>query len=179
MKKHSGKIIGKQIYLKKLSVKNASEKYASWLNDKEVNKFLQTRETTVSELKKYIKKHLDDPNSLFLGIFDKNNDVHIGNVKLEPIDWQRGRAIFGILVGDKNYWGKGVGTEVTRLVVDYGFNKLGLFEMELGVVANNVRAVHVYEKVGFKPVRIKKGIKYGDILCDEIIMIIKNDYKKK
>ena len=79
------KILGDGIYLRTLTPDDASVRYRNWLNDPEVNQYLETRESTVAALKAYIKKQIDNPNSLFLGIFDSWNDIHIGNIKLEPI----------------------------------------------------------------------------------------------
>jgi len=168
------KIYGSRIYLRLLVLDDASQEYCDWLNDPEVNKFLETRKSTIAELKNYIQKQLDDPNALFYGIFDKSSDKHIGNIKLEPIDWQKKRAVFGILLGDMNYWGKGIGTEATRLIVDYVFGDLNFKEVELGVIESNKRAIRVYEKVGFKIVTIKENsLNHDRVLYNEVIMLIK------
>ncbi len=168
------KIIGERIYLRRLKEDDASQKYCDWLNDPEVNKYLETRKSTIDELKQYIRKQLSDPNSFFVGVFDKENDKHVGNIKLEPIDWTKKRAIFGILIGDKEYWGKGIGAEATKLIVDHAFRSMGLEKIELGVIAENRRAITSYEKVGFKTVKIKeKAVNHDGILYDDIIMVIK------
>ncbi len=168
------KILSKRIYLRELTLDDASHKYCSWLNDPEVNKYLETHKSTIKELKKYIQKQIDDPNSFFVGIFDKKNDKHIGNIKLEPIDWKKRKVIFGILIGNKNYWGKSIGTEATKLIVDYAFNELNLTEIELGVISENKAAIRVYEKVGFKIVGIKKNaVDHEGVLYDDVIMVIK------
>lgn len=170
----NNKIIGDRIYLRELTLADATPTYCNWLNDPEVNKYLETRQATIDDLQAYIQKQIADPHSFFVGIFDKNNDTHIGNIKLEPIDWSKKRAIFGILIGDKNYWGKGIGTEATKLIVDYAFYTLNLNEIELGVIVDNKKAARVYEKVGFKIVKIKKNaINHDGVLYDDIIMVIK------
>lgn len=63
------KIEGKRIYLRKLDEKDATQKYCSWLNDPEVNKYLETREATIEELRQYIKDKNKNPNCLFLEFF--------------------------------------------------------------------------------------------------------------
>src|SRR3989339_1399978 len=123
------KIKGGRIYLRALTMNDASEEYCSWLNDKVVNKYLETRESTIEDLKKYIQKQVDDPNSFFVGIFDIVNDRHIGNIKLEPIDWKGKKAVFGILIGNKNYWGRGIGQEATKLIVDHAFSDMDIEEI--------------------------------------------------
>ncbi|MDP2586435.1 MAG: GNAT family N-acetyltransferase [Candidatus Komeilibacteria bacterium] len=171
------KIISDRLYLRLLTLADASAEYAGWLKDPEVNKFLETRDSSIEDLQNFIQKQINDQNSLFYGIFDKSNDKHIGNLKLEPIDWPNKKAVFGILLGDKNYWGKGIGTEATQLIVDYAFGDMGLEQIQLGVIDSNHRAIRVYEKVGFKVTEIKKqSVHHDDAVYDEVIMrVLKNN----
>jgi aminopeptidase-like protein/methionyl-tRNA formyltransferase/RimJ/RimL family protein N-acetyltransferase len=171
---------GERIYLRSLTLQDASEDYCAWLNDSEVNVYLETRESTIEGLKEYIQKQIDNPNSIFVGVFDKENNTHIGNIKLEPIEWHKKRATFGILIGNKDYWGKGIGTEATQLIVNYAFDKLDLVELELGVIEQNKKAIRVYEKIGFKTVNVEKdSIKHGDTLYNHLIMTIKKKFKPR
>lgn len=170
----NNKIQGERIYLRQLIESDASQEYCNWLNDPEVNKFLETRQSTIEELKEYIKKQLSDPNSIFFGIFDKEKDLHIGNLKLEPIDREKKSAVVGILIGNKYFWGKGLGTEAINLVVKYAFEELGLEKIELGVIANNLWAIRSYEKAGFKIDEVQKNaIRHGEETFDKIKMSIK------
>lgn len=169
----SEKILGERIYLRSLFSVDATEKYARWLNDPEVNRHLETRKATIDDLKKYIEEKNNSPNCLFLGIFLKENNEHIGNIKLEPIDKDKKRATFSIVVGEKGYWGTGLGTEATKILVDYGFKKLGLDVIGLSVVLENKSAIRVYEKAGFQVKEIKKGYYNHDgNLLDGVIMEI-------
>ena len=54
------------------------------------------------------------------------------------------------MIGEKSAWGKGLGTEVTRYVLDYAFDALNLNRVHLTVLATNPRAIAVYEKLGFE-----------------------------
>lgn len=167
------KINGNKIFLKSLDENNATESYCSWLNDPEVNWYLETRKTTIDELKKYIKEKNKNPHCLFLGIFDKENDQHIGNIKLEPVDFKNRKATIGILIGNKNYWDKGIGKEAMRLVLNYAFEKLNFKEINLGVLSENQRAIALFKKVGFKINGVEKNsIQHGKKLFNKIIMSI-------
>ncbi|MGB9075190.1 MAG: GNAT family protein, partial [Terriglobales bacterium] len=81
---------------------------------------------------------------------DRKSHRHVGNVKLGPINWVHRWATFGIMIGDKAFWGKGVGEEVTRLMVEYGFYRLNLHRIGLGVFEEHRPAVRCYQKVGFE-----------------------------
>lgn len=150
MVKKNINIEGERIYLRPLKEEDASEDYCSWINNMEVNKYIDSKETTIEELKNYINKRWYDPNCLFLGIFLKNKDIHIGNIKLEPIDFEKRKATLGILIGEKEYWNKGYATETLKTLTSYAFNSLRLNEINLGVYKENIGAIKAYEKTGFK-----------------------------
>jgi aryl-alcohol dehydrogenase-like predicted oxidoreductase len=166
------KLVGEKIYLRNLTESNASSEYCSWLSDPEVNKNIVTKKTTIEELKKYIKEKNQDPKCLFLGIFYKENNKHIGNIKIEKINFKNKNCDLGIIIGDKNYWGKGIATEATELIVNYGFYILNLNEIELGVTSDNIAAIRAYKKTGFIKVKEEK-IKINEIEYDRYIMVNK------
>lgn len=168
---HTEVIGGHNTDLRPLGEEHATAKYARWLNDPEVNKYLETREVTIDELMAYIAEKNASDNALLLGIFWKENNEHIGNVKLEPIDHETGTATMGILIGEKEYWGKGVATEVTDLIAQYAFETLGLYEVNLGVISENTPAIRVYEKCGFEVSHInEKAIDHDGEHFDQIWM---------
>lgn len=165
---------GERIYLRIMEISDATEEYCGWLNDPEVNRFLETKSATIDGLRAYIVQKEEQPDVLFLGIFLKDGDKHIGTITLRGIDLAVGKATIAMMIGNKNYWGKGLIGEAMRLVIDYSFQKLGLGEINLGVVDQNVSAIHAYEKMGFVEVGRKFGVKYGNENYDEITMALKN-----
>ena len=166
-------IAGKRVLLRSLTTKDATPRYVNWLNDPTVNKYLETRKASLSQIRNYIKEKNSRPNTILLGIFYKINQLHIGNVKLEPIDFENTTAQLGLLIGDKDYWGMGLGTEVTQMVVSWAFGELKLKKLELGVIGDNIAAIKAYQKAGFKVSSKKKNaINHDDVLFDEVIMTI-------
>ncbi|MCK4264801.1 GNAT family N-acetyltransferase [Candidatus Babeliales bacterium] len=163
-------MIGKRIYLRKLRVEDASQEYCNWLNDFEVNRFLSTKKITIKEIKNYLEEQLNKEDALFVGIFDKFNNKHIGNIKLEPIDYKNKIATLGILIGNKNYWGKGIGKEAVKLIIDYSFKVLKLKKIDLSVIIDNQRAIRLYKSVGFKVLNYYKClIKHTDKVKMELV----------
>ena len=165
---------GRRIYLRPMTEKDATDVYTSWLNDPEVNKYLTTKSATVEELREYIaKKNMQADTKLF-GIFLKENSVHIGTVKLEPIDTPNKKATIGILIGDKNYWGKGYAGEAMQLLIKYCFENLHMEEVNLGVLAQNTAAMRAYEKLGFKEAKRELGVvHYPNGVFDQVTMVLK------
>jgi RimJ/RimL family protein N-acetyltransferase len=129
-----------------------NDRYLSWLNDHEVTRYLETGvfPATQQDLEKYYESITGTSNQVLLAIVDKASNAHIGNIKLGPINWIHRRSLLGILIGDKSFWGKGVGLEAMRLMVEYGFCRLNLHRIYLAVFAENEAGVRLYEKVGFK-----------------------------
>ena len=88
---------------------------------------------------------------------------------------------FRILIGHPDCLGKGIGTEVTRMVVDWGFKRLNAHRIWLGVNAENLGAIKCYEKVGFK----REGVLRDEIFCnghytDAIRMgLLESDWKEE
>lgn len=145
-------IVGEQVYLRPLAREDLNEKYLGWLNDPEATRYLETGifPYTLGELEEFYKSVVGKTTQVMLAILDKEADMHIGNVKLGPIYWVHRKATFGILIGEKEFWGRGIGTEVTRLMVEYGFYRLNLNRIDLGVYAEHAAAVRAYERVGFR-----------------------------
>jgi len=167
---------GKRIYLRELKEEDASQEYCNWLNDPIVNKYLETRSSSIKELKEYIKEKRGNKNCLFWGIFLKNTDKHIGNIKLEPINWEKKEAIMGILIGDKNFWRKGICTEVKKLLIKNAFDRLNIEKISVGVINDNIASIICNLKAGLKIDSFsQKAVKHENVLYDEITMSIEKN----
>ena len=142
-------IVGKRISFRTLKEGDASLEYASWLNDVDVNKYLETKCTTVEALRDYIRQRRAAPDCLFVGMFLNDTGRHIGDIMLEPIDRQRKKATMGMLAGDKQCWKKGYATEALQLLADWAFEHLGLNEIDLSVLRENAAAIKAYQKTGY------------------------------
>lgn len=126
-----------------------SEIYLSWLNDPEVYKFLESGGGyTMQSLNDYIR-NTTQHKIFFWAICLKKTGKHIGNIKIDPISFRHKRGEYGILIGDKNQWGKGFAREASELVINFCFEILKLRKVTLGVVSHNTHAVALYKKMGF------------------------------
>jgi len=136
--------------LQQLIKDDVSPSYLSWLNQEE-NPYIEygRNHSTMEELKTYVSEREGKKDVLFLGIFTKKKK-HIGNIKYEPIDLIRKTATMGILIGDKEWRGKGVAIEVIKASAHYLNSIYGVTTIFLGVNPENQAAVSVYKKIGFK-----------------------------
>jgi RimJ/RimL family protein N-acetyltransferase len=76
-------------------------------------------------------------------------DLLVGDVGLDGVQWNHGDAFVGVGIGDREYWGKGYGTDAMRLILRYAFVELNLQRVSLNVFEYNLRAIRSYEKIGF------------------------------
>ena len=99
------------------------------------------------------------------------NQAPIGNAGLADINHAHRTAEFFIMIGDKESWGKGIGTEVTGLMLDFGFTCLGLAQhLPLGTRANE-RGIRAYRRAGFRMAgRLRQCSRLGGRAYDEILM---------
>jgi len=141
-----------KIYLRGVMEDDVNDEYYSWINDPEINQFLETRflPRSQKDILSHVNKLDGNPNEIFFAICDIKNDKHIGNIKLGPINWYHRKGDISLLIGDKNYWGRGVATEAIHLVVEFGFKTLNLHKLNAGYYENNIGSAKAFEKCGFK-----------------------------
>lgn len=128
---------------------NAS--YVGWLNDSEVNRFLETRfvPQSIESIYSYWQNHRDAINSPWFAIELIDSHQHIGNIKLGPIDWVHRRADVSLFIGDKASWGKGYASEAIFLMSKWAFDQLDLYKLSAGIYSKNIGSRRAFEKVGF------------------------------
>lgn len=122
--------------------------YLSWLKDKEVNRFMETKGEGMTEedLKAFVDENKATGN-LFLAIQTKDEGRHIGNVRVYNLEGQTGEL--GLMIGDKDYWEKGVAPEVSKAIFQYCKDQ-GLSQITGGINESHSKSLYVYEKMGFK-----------------------------
>ncbi len=171
LKHDQEKLVGTRVYLRALTVEDATVDYSRWLSDPLVNHFLATKSATVLELKQYITTKNKRDDCVLLGIFLNESARMIGTVKLEYIDTAARTADIAIMLGDRTQAGKGLGGEAMQILIEFAFSVLNLSVMTLGVVAQNTPAVRAYQKLGFAETGISLGVvKYGGQTYDQMTM---------
>jgi diamine N-acetyltransferase len=134
--------------------RDLAETYASWLNRVEVKSgllFLGILDRASEEawLEEAAKANgTPEPSAVNFTIYDRSDGVAVGTCALMEISYRHARATFGILLGERR--GQGLGTDATRLTLDWAFNILSLRSVLLEVHPWNAGAIRAYEKAGFK-----------------------------
>lgn len=166
-------IESERLTYKRVSSEHISEDYVSWINDSEVNRYLETRGNyTLDLLKSYIEQQYNKA-TFFWAIHLKDSNKHIGNIKIDPINFETKSGEYGILIGDKSNWGKGYASEATIRIINYCFDELELTKITLGVIEDNASAVNLYKKLGFKIDEVIQGTKvYNNKISNSLRMSI-------
>jgi len=108
-----------------------------WANDEKIIEFLTIGFFPLSELteRKWLERKLSDTD-ITLAIETKNG-IHIGNIGLHNIDWKNRKAELGIMIGNRNYWGKGIASEAEALMIAHGFN-IGMNKITIKALSENI-----------------------------------------
>jgi RimJ/RimL family protein N-acetyltransferase len=127
--------------------------FVRWLNDPETRRFLLLfKPLSTADEERWVEGLAGRSDYVFaFEALIEDRWVPLGNVGLHDIDWKNRSAMFGIFLGEKQYWGRGYGTRATRLMLRFAFHTLNLHRVELEVFDFNPRAMRAYEKAGFRP----------------------------
>ena len=144
-------IESENIYLRPLTRKDATQRYADWLNDEQVNAFLETRhvQQTMESCKSFVEKCNASPSENLFGVFYRDGDVHVGNAKLGSLHDLYARAQISLFIGERDYWGRGLGSEVILSLTRFGFENLMLERIEAGVYEQNLASLRAFLNVGY------------------------------
>ena len=167
------------INLKPLQPSNKSPFYL-WLNDKDVIRYslsLFQKTNKRKEIDAWFSGLLKD-KGLNLGVY--NDNTFIGYAGICNISSANNSGEYFIFIGDKDSWGKGFGTEISRQILDIGFKDYGLNRIMLTVFGLNIGGIKAYEKASFKyEGRLKQACLRDGKYHDKIIMsVLREDWVK-
>jgi len=124
-------------------------KYINWLNDPDVKQFsnqkflVHTKDSCIEYLDSF-----DNSGNMFWAIVEVGEGYgHIGNINA-IIDKESQVADLGIVIGQKQLWGKGYGLEAWLIVRDYQFNNTSIGKITGGTVIDNKAMVSIFRKAG-------------------------------
>lgn len=158
-----------RFFLRPFIQKDITENYLGWFQDPDVTRYTShglgpyTKDQAIKFLKNSIKSgHViwaimlkrfawSKNAKKILGSSGENQRVHIGNIALQNIDRENisgHTAEFACIIGEKDYWGQGIGTEAIKILFAYGFQTLNLHRIWLGTTVTNIGMKRVAEKLG-------------------------------
>jgi len=145
-------LIGPRLRLRPVVPGDATDTYAGWMNDPDVVRYTESRYVshTPESLRAFIETVIKSQSDLFLAITLKQDARHIGNIKLGNMNIRHGSADTGIIIGEKDCWGKGYASEAIGLLADHAFEALGLHKLTAGCYAVNGGSAQAFEYAGFE-----------------------------
>ncbi|MBZ0315758.1 MAG: GNAT family N-acetyltransferase [Anaerolineae bacterium] len=154
---------GEKVYLNAITREDIPQ-FGRWFGNLELLSYLWTDavfpQTQEDETDWYERMRKSDDYDFAIRALDHNQ--LIGSISIKAPDWKNRSAVFGIAIGDPNYWGQGYGTDATRVILRYAFLELNLHRVELYVYNTNPRAIKSYEKVGFQLEGVKRQAAFRD-----------------
>ncbi len=146
---------GEKVVLREKRIEDAAEDYV-WRTDEELSRLDATRPLNMSygEFVRYSREELEYPSSRSMRFaIDTHDGKHIGNCMFYDLDRRSGEAELGIMIGDRDYWSKGYGTDAVDTLLYYMFARVALNRVYLHTLDWNVRAQRSFAKAGFHVVR--------------------------
>jgi len=174
---------GETVYLRGIEIEDADEYYKKLKDASFESEFLTGTKIikTKAGLQGYMNHIVSDSNRLDFFIVSKDGDEIIGDVSVNGIDWTNSNANIRISIFDKINYNKGYGSEAMTIALNYGFGMHNLNRIELDVYSFNERALHVYEKIGFKKEgTLREKLYFNHKYYDAVVMsILKREFLEK
>ena len=152
-----------------------------WLNNDKINYYLEMgyRPYRDKEVRLFIDIALNSDTDIVFTILDKNNYEIIGTCGLYNLDFVSKRGQLNIIIGNEQYLSNGYGTDSVKLLLKYGFKRLGLNSIQLGVNSENQRAIKSYKNAGFMVEGKRREFIYVNNKFNDMVFmsILANDYK--
>ena len=172
-------ITGQNCDLRSVKISDAKE-ILNWRTSKSIQRNFPSKVTkNMQKHLKWIKKIIKSNEDKYF-IISKKDNKNIGLCFLNKINYLNKNAEFGYYLSNKKYYGQGFSIEAEYMILDYGFEKLGLNKIYCENLENNKNITNVHKKFGFK----LEGIKREEILRDDkyldiyLMSVLKKDYYK-
>lgn len=137
--------------------------FSQWSADSEylrLEDWDPARRFSVKGVQKWIEKENEKGENPIFTIRTLEGDRIIGEIGLDGIHWTHGDCFVGIGLGEREFWGKGYGTDAMKIILRYAFTELNLHRVTLDVFEYNPRGIRSYEKAGF----VHEGRARGSLL---------------
>ena len=164
-------LVGNTVYLRALEKEDLTGNYFQWFNDQEVCRFNSHGRVpnNMNRMETYLQRAYTDSSLAVFAICYRENDVHIGNICLQGINLTDNNAEYAIILGEKDYWGKGVAKEASDLILQHGFMTINLYRICCGTSADNTGMQKLAAYMGMKEEgrqreALFKNGKYVDII---------------
>jgi RimJ/RimL family protein N-acetyltransferase len=146
---------GELVRLSAMDAEEVSKAFERWGRDSEFKRLINSGVLQMPSSKAaqtWLEKELEEQsiNQHWFSIRKLDDDKLLGDIDLYVYNWSGRDAFVGLGIGEREFWGKGYGTDVMRVILRYGFIEVNLKRVTLTVFEYNPRAIRSYEKAGFR-----------------------------
>lgn len=174
-------IVGQLVTLFQVNAENISPEYLTWLNHRQVRKYLEVRfeDHTSRSIREFVERCNGSSTTLLLGIRRLDTGQYIGNIKLS---WDANHMVgdIGIMIGDTNSWGRGLASDAINLMTAVAFNQIGLRKVVAGAYQDNAASLRAFQRCGYsEEARLTEHVLLDGHPTDVILMCMhKKDFLK-
>jgi RimJ/RimL family protein N-acetyltransferase len=154
--------------------------YYRWLTDMDVVRYIGREEylskISFSAVQKYVKEMWDSEFCTFLAVYHSESGRFIGTAKINFMN-ERGRknglADIGIMIGERDFWGKGLAKDILRSVSRFAFENLGARKLTAGAMSPNIAVIRAFQTIGFVVegvLRQQLATPGGEGYCDHVLL---------
>ncbi len=170
-----------RVYLRALEPDDYKTSIA-WRNDDQIWDMLGGVKYYVSENyeREWVQAAIKDNSCIRLAVCLKENDLYIGNVYITNINWQTRCGVSHVLIGNKDYWGKGYAREAYTLLLKYAFEERNLHRIEAHILECNQASIRMHLKTGYTQEGILREsvFKKGRYQNQVVMSILEKDFLK-
>jgi RimJ/RimL family protein N-acetyltransferase len=176
------KIDGKKVTLRPLRQSDVTQVYVDWLNDEDVNRYMESRHTQwdLESVREYVRVHEGLDQAYLLAIL--YNDIHVGNIKILYDDFRNGVMSVSFFIGEKQYWGKGLANEAISILSNFAFENLNAQKIMGWTYQENYGSAKALMTAGFQLEGILREHVFLNDNCKTNVMqfgFTKTDWAKK
>lgn len=173
---------GKKVRLREYR-KEDIKQAQNYVNDPDINSLISPSipyPFTLEDEQKWFEDLSATKDTYSFAIETLEDKKYIGGCGINHIDWKNSVATVGIFIGDKDYLGKGYGTDAMNILIKFIFEQVNINKIKLHVFSFNIRAIKSYEKCGFKQEGVlrQEVFRNGQYHDDIVMGLLKEEYCK-
>ena len=137
------------IFIRPLIAADITPRYLSWFDDAQVTRFLEAKHLKAEDALEFLEWGLKNGLRHMFAVCDAKTGLHIGNVKLGDFNLKSGTSDLVTVIGDRDYWGRGIATLAIRIVTNLAFEKYGIRKLSAGIYSDNIGSIKAYSRAGW------------------------------
>jgi ribosomal-protein-alanine N-acetyltransferase len=134
-----------------------AETFFSWINAPDINRYRPAPPVeSIEAEREWIRRTSTSESDIVWAVFCREDNELIGSMGLHSYRPQFQRAMSGTLIGRKEYWGRGIGSEIVRLRTQYAFDELRLHKLTSEVISENNPSLRMLLRVGYHVIGLRR-----------------------